>query len=277
MSFKFIRPNVAAMTGYVPGEQPQDRRYIKLNTNENPYPPSPRVIEAVRAAASDELRLYPDPMANAVRDRAAQRYDLSRDNILVGNGSDELISLLLRACVGPQDRVVYPYPTYSLYDTLVEVQEGQVVHLPYPPDFRLPQGLAEARGQVTILCHPNSPSGTAVPIEEMEQLARALEGLVVIDEAYVDFAAKSALELVRKLDNVLVLRTFSKSFSLAGMRIGLLFGAVPLINELLKVKDSYNVSRTSIAAAAAALDDYAWMTANVARIRKTRARLIESL
>ncbi|MBI3782541.1 MAG: histidinol-phosphate transaminase [Deltaproteobacteria bacterium] len=277
MTSKFIRPNVAAMAGYVPGEQPQDRRYIKLNTNENPYPPSPRVIEAVRAAAGDDLRLYPDPMANAVRDRAAQRYDLARDNILVGNGSDELLSLILRACIGPQDRVVYPCPTYSLYDTLVDIQEGEIVRVPYPSDFQLPSGLVEARGRVTILCHPNSPSGMPVPIEKIETLARSLEGLVVVDEAYVDFSAQSALPLLRKLDNVLVLRTFSKSFSLAGMRIGLAFGAPPLIAELLKVKDSYNVSRTSIAAAAAALDDYSWMTENVARICRTRGRLIKEL
>jgi histidinol-phosphate aminotransferase len=277
MSQSFIRPSIAAMDGYVPGEQPQGRRYIKLNTNENPYPPSPRAIEAVRAAACDDLRLYPEPMANAVRERAAKRYGLEIDNILVGNGSDELLSLILRACVGPHDRVVYPYPTYSLYDTLVAIQDGEVVHLPYPPDFKLPAGLAEAQGRVTMICHPNSPSGTAVPIADIEALARKLSGLVVVDEAYVDFSDHSALPLVQAHDNVLVLRTFSKSFSLAGMRIGLALGPAPLIAELLKVKDSYNVTRASIAAAAAALDDYEWMTANVARIRATRSRLTEAL
>src|SRR5262245_49620605 len=137
------------MTGYVPGEQPQDRRYIKLNTNENPYPPSPRVIEAVRAAANEELRLYPDPVADMLRDRAATVYRCRRENILVGNGSDELLSLIVRACVGPGDRVVFPYPTYSLYDTLVTIQEGELVHVPYPPDFSLPGGLAAAHGRVT--------------------------------------------------------------------------------------------------------------------------------
>jgi histidinol-phosphate aminotransferase len=277
MTSAFTRPVVRAMTGYIPGEQPQDRRTIKLNTNENPYPPSPHVIEAIRAAANDDLRLYPDPMANALRDRAATQYGFHRDNILVGNGSDELLSLIVRACVSTGDRVVFPYPTYSLYDTLVTVQEGETIHLPYPADFTLPAGLAAARGRITFVCHPNSPSGTPVPINAIEALAKEVSGLLVVDEAYVDFAASNALSLVHRYDNVIVLRTFSKSFSLAGMRIGLAFACPGVIAELLKVKDSYNVTRLSIVAATTALEDYAWMEANVARVRRTRARLIEGL
>jgi histidinol-phosphate aminotransferase len=277
MATRFTRPAVAAMSGYVPGEQPQDRRYIKLNTNENPYPPSPRVIAAVRAAVGDQLRLYPDPLADALRDRAAAAYGLRRENILAGNGSDELLNLIVRACVGRGERVVYPYPTYSLYDTLVTLQEGEAVHVPYPPDFSLPAGLVEARGRVTLVCHPNSPSGTAVPIAALRALAEQVAGLLVVDEAYVDFAAANALGLVHAYDNVIVLRTFSKSFSLAGMRIGLAFAAPGVIRALLKVKDSYNVTRLSIVAATAALEDYGWMEANVARIRQTRQRLTEEL
>ncbi|MFI5398595.1 MAG: histidinol-phosphate transaminase [Candidatus Binatia bacterium] len=277
MKRPLARPVVAAMAGYVPGEQPQDRRYIKLNTNENPYPPSPRVIAAIRLAINEDLRLYPDPLANMLRDRAAAVYGLQRQHILVGNGSDELLSMILRACVGAGDRVVFPYPTYSLYDTLVTLQEGQLVHLPYPDDFSLPPGLAEAHGRVTFVCHPNSPSGTPVTTELIRGLARTVAGLLVVDEAYADFAETTALALVREFDNVIVLRTFSKSFSLAGMRIGLAFGAPGIIAELLKVKDSYNVSRLSIVAATAALEDYAWMQANVARIRRTRSDLIRGL
>ena len=277
MGTRFTRPVVAAMSGYAPGEQPQDRRYVKLNTNENPYPPSPKVIEAVRAAAGDDLRLYPDPLANALRDRAAAVYGLRRENILVGNGSDDLLNLIVRACVGDGDRVVYPYPTYSLYDTLVTLQEGESVHIAYPADFCLPSGLVEARGRVTFICHPNSPSGTAVPIEAIRALAKQVAGLLVVDEAYVDFADANALALVHAYDNVVVLRTFSKSFSLAGMRIGLAFAAPSVIDELSKVKDSYNVTRLSIVAATAALEDYPWMEANVARIRRTRQRLTREL
>jgi histidinol-phosphate aminotransferase len=277
MSRPFTRPIVQSMHGYVPGEQPQDRRYIKLNTNENPYPPSPHVIAAVRAAATEDLRLYPDPVANGLRDCAAGVYGLQRENILVGNGSDELLGLILRACIGVADRVVYPYPTYSLYDTLVTIQEGQSVRVPYPADFSLPAGLAQAQGRVTFVCHPNSPSGTPVPIDAIDALAQGVDGLLVVDEAYVDFADANALDLVRRRDNVIVLRTFSKSFSLAGMRIGLAFGAPALIDEFMKVKDSYNVTRLSIVAATAALEDSAWMEANVARIRATRTHLIDGL
>lgn len=277
MTKAFVRRNVATMNGYVPGEQPQDRRYVKLNTNENPYPPSPRVIDALRAAIDGDLRLYPDPLADILRDRAAAVYGLRRENVLVGNGSDELLSLVVRACIGPRDRVVFPYPTYSLYDTLVALQDGALVHIPYGEDFSLPTGLAEARGRLTLVCHPNSPSGTPVPISALRDLAGAVAGLLVVDEAYVDFADDSALPLLREFDNLVVLRTFSKSFSLAGMRIGLAFAAPTIINALLKVKDSYNVSRLSIVAATAALEDYAWMRTNVDRIRRTRSDLTREL
>lgn len=272
-----VRPEIRALAGYAPGEQPQDCRYVKLNTNENPYPPSPRVLEAVRASATADLRLYPDPLANALRDRAAMVYGFQRDQLLVGNGSDDLLAMIVRACVGPRDRVVYPYPTYSLYDTLVAISTGQAVHLPFGPDFLLPEGMAEAAGRVTFVCNPNSPSGTLTPVAQIEALSERLAGLLVVDEAYIDFSPASALGLVHRRANVIVLRTFSKSFSLAGLRIGLAFAAPELIAELLKVKDSYNLSRVSIAAAVAALDDYGWMQANVERICRTRARLIHEL
>jgi len=277
MTMPWIRPAVAAMHPYVPGEQPQDRRYIKLNTNENPYPPSPRVLAAIREATSDDLRLYPDPLATALRERAAAVYGCQRDAILVGNGSDELLNLVMRACVDPADAVVYPFPTYSLYDTLVTIQGGRPVHVPYPPDYRLPAGLAEAGGRVTFVCNPNSPSGTGVPLAVISDLATQVRGLLVVDEAYVDFADESALPLVSRRDNVVVLRTFSKSFSLAGMRVGLAFGPAALITELAKVKDSYNLNRLSIVAATAALEDYAWMERHVARVRTTRDRLSSAL
>ncbi|MGH7789945.1 MAG: histidinol-phosphate transaminase [Candidatus Binatia bacterium] len=274
---EFIRSSVRAMDGYTPGEQPQSGGFIKLNTNENPYPPSPRVAEAIRQCATDDVRLYPDPLANVLRDAAAERFDLSREHILVGNGSDDLLAIVLRACIEPGDRVVYPYPTYSLYDVLVAIAGGETVHVPYPPDFSLPAGLAEAGGRVTFVCNPNAPSGTMVGIDELEALSQDVAGLLVIDEAYVDFASTSALRLVRERPNVVVLRTFSKSFSLAGMRVGLAFGAPAVIGELLKVKDSYNLSRVSIAAGVAALADYDVMRAHAARIAATRARLSERL
>jgi len=274
----FVRPAIKDLAGYVPGEQPRDRRYIKLNTNENPYPPSPRVIEAVRLAATDDLRLYPDPVATALRRKAGSVYGFDPDWILAGNGSDDLLSILVRACAEDDDRVVYPVPTYSLYDTLVAIQGAQARHVPFPADFRLPvDDLLAHDGRVTFVCNPNSPSGTLTPVAVIEEMARRTSGLLVVDEAYVDFASESALPLVHRFGNVVVLRTFSKSFSLAGMRIGLAFAQPPVIRELAKVKDSYNLTRLSLVAAEAALDDYAWMEANVARIRATRAHLTARL
>lgn len=273
----FVRPAVAAIHSYVPGEQPQGAGWVKLNTNENPYPPSPHVMEAVRTAVGPDLRLYPDPVASGLRQRAAQVYGIDPEGILVGNGSDELLSLLVRAIVAPGTRVAYPTPTYSLYDTLVAIEEGVTVSEPYGDDFSLPENLADLDARLTFLCHPNSPSGVAVPLDRIRDLARASAGVVVVDEAYVDFAEESAIALVREFDNVVVLRTFSKSFSLAGMRVGLAFGPVELIQDIARIKDSYNVDRLALVAAQAALEDYDWMRANVAKVVATRATLTRAL
>ncbi len=277
MTLRYIRQAIRNIPGYVPGEQPATAGVVKLNTNENPYPPSPRVGEAIVAAVRDPLQRYPDPMAAEVRRRAAARYGVDASQVLVGNGSDELLGLVMRACVERGARVAYPVPTYSLYDTLVALQEGTSVRVPYGADWSLPRGLLEANAALTCICRPNSPSGTAVALDAVEGCARDGEGLVVVDEAYADFGEDTALPLVSRLDNVLVLRSFSKSFSLAGLRIGLAIGTPELIEVLVRIKDSYNVNRISLAAAAAALDDFEWMQRNVARIRATRERLTRSL
>jgi len=273
----FIRPAIQAMVGYTPGEQPKDGGYIKLNTNENAYPPSAGVRAAISGCATDDVRLYPDPMADALRDAAAARYDLSRQHILGGNGSDELLAIIVRACIDPGDRVAFPYPTYSLYDTLIDIAGGEAVRVPFSEDFGLPGQLAEAAARVTLVCNPNAPSGTFIAVDQLAGLSTQVAGLLVVDEAYVDFASDSALRLVRERPNVVVLRTLSKSFSLAGMRVGLAFGPPAVIAELAKVKDSYNLSRVSIAAGVAALADYDVMQEHVRRVRATRARLTERL
>ncbi|MGE0821445.1 MAG: histidinol-phosphate transaminase [Candidatus Binatia bacterium] len=274
---EIIRPTIRQMRGYVPGEQPQDKRYIKLNSNENPYPPSPRVLEALQSAISGDLRLYPDPVANRLRDKAAEVYHLTREHILVGNGSDDLLTMLMRTCVGPGDRVAYPVPTYSLYDELVTMQDGEIVQVPFAEDFSLPPQLATVDAKLTILCHPHAPSGTLPSFSQVDALAQKVKGILVIDEAYIDFADETALPLLRTYPHVVILRTFSKSFSLAGMRVGLAFGHPDFIKELLKVKDSYNVNRLSIIAATAALEDYAWMQRHVDQVRATRTRLTTAL
>ncbi len=276
----YFRPNIEAMTGYVPGEQLAQPGIIKLNTNENPYPPSPRVLSAIRAALNASLRLYPEPLSDTLRSAAASVYGVRRENILAGNGSDELLSIIMRCFVGPADRVAMPVPTYSLYDTLITIQDGQRVTFDYAPDFSLPEQLFCEKAAVTFLCNPNSPSGTLVGLEQIDKLARSISGILVVDEAYVDFAESegaSALPLIARLPNLIVLRTFSKSFSLAGMRIGLAFGAEEVIAGMYKVKDSYNLNRLSAVAATAALNDLPWMTRNVRRVQKARSRLSAGL
>lgn len=268
------------MTGYVPGEQPRSDRTIKLNTNENPYPPSPRVLSSLRKAISPSLRFYPEPLSDTLRSVAASVYGVKPENILAGNGSDEILSILLRCFVGRNDRVAFPVPTYTLYDTLIAIQEGERAAVEFPQDFSLPETLSDQKAALTFLCNPNSPSGTLVSLPDIERLARSLSGILVVDEAYVDFAESegaSTLPLIRVHPNLVVLRTFSKSFSLAGMRIGLAFASEEIISGMMKVKDSYNLNRLSAMAAAAALRDMPWMIKNVRRIQKSRRVLTVGL
>jgi len=271
-----FRESIQKMAPYQPGEQPRPgERLIKLNTNENPYPPSPRVRRAIaRAAAGSALRLYPAPRADDFIGSAARLYGVAKSNIIAGNGSDELLAMVFRATLDPGDTVAYPVPTYSLYDTLAAIQEARVLRFRLRGDFSVPlDELAGARARLTIVCNPNSPSGTRTPAKHLDKLARRLRGrLLVIDEAYVDFAEENSLGLLRRNRNVVILRSLSKSFSLAGMRLGLCFASPPVIESLLKVKDSYNLSRIALAAGAAALTDTAWMSRNVARVKRTRAR-----
>ena len=277
---RYFRPNVAALAGYVPGEQSDNAGKIKLNTNENPYPPSPKVFAALRKAINPSLRLYPEPLADGLRCVAATIYGVQRENILAGNGSDEILSILLRSFVGAKDRVAFPVPTYSLYETLVDIQEGELIRIDYPADFTIPPQLSSQGAALTFLCNPNSPSGSLAPLPEIERLARVLTGILVVDEAYIDFAgneAASAIPLIRRMPNLIVLRTFSKSFSLAGMRIGLAFACQELIAGMIKVKDSYNLNRLSVLAATAALQDLPWMKRNVRRIQRSREWLSGSL
>ncbi|MBI3015371.1 MAG: histidinol-phosphate transaminase [Candidatus Tectomicrobia bacterium] len=272
-----LRRVVREMAGYVPGEQPPVGAFIKLNTNENPYPPSPQVLEALRKEIEKGLNLYPDPLATSLRQTAARVYGVDAENIIVGNGSDDLLTIISRACIDSGDPVAMPTPTYTLYDTLVVLQEGIHHYFPFPPDFSLPAGIKNLGAKLTFLANPNSPSGTAVPVTQVEELARALPGILVVDEAYVDFAEETALPLVARYPNLVVLRTLSKSFSLAGLRIGLGFAHADLIHGFLKVKDSYNVNRLSMVAGCAALEDLPWMLANRDRIVRTRERLCQGL
>ena len=270
-------PHIARMEGYTPGEQPQQGQFIKLNTNENPYPPSPLVLERLRAACREDLRLYPDSEASGVRRRLGEIFALSPEQTLVGNGSDELLSIIMRSFATTGQKVVYPAPTYSYYKKLIQIQNAAEIVVDFDDDFSLPQDLFCEDARITLLANPNSPSGTLIPREKIEELASQISGVLVVDEAYVDFAVGGSIDLIHKYSNTIVLRTMSKSFSLASMRLGFAFAAPELIAGLWKVKDHYNVNRLSLVAAEAALDDIEWMRANAERVCKTRRELTSEL
>jgi histidinol-phosphate aminotransferase len=274
---QFLRPNVRAMAGYTPGEQPRDEVFVKLNTNENPYPPSPGVLAALREALTgDRLRKYPDPLGTAFRQTAARLHGVEPDDVLIGNGSDDVLTIVTRAFVPEGGLVVSPTPSYLLYRTLAEIQGARFQTVPFTADWRLPSPWPHPRASLTFVPNPNSPSGTCLPASELERLAGELEGPLVIDEAYVDFAEASALRLAR-LPNVIVTRTLSKSYSLAGARFGYAVARAELVRELVKVKDSYNCDALSLAAATAALQDQEHLRSTRARILATRARLSGAL
>ena len=273
----YFLPHIAAMEGYVPGEQPDEGGFVKLNTNENPYPPSPHVIERLRSTDLDALRLYPDPEATGVRRRLAGLFGVEIDQTMIGNGSDELLSIILRCFAGPGDAVAYPVPTYSYYKKLIHIQGATEATVPFGPDFELPPLLADTAARLILLANPNSPSGTLIPTAAIESLAAFHSGIVVVDEAYVDFADAGCTELLERCPNVIVLRTMSKSFSLAGMRLGFALASAKLIAGMWKVKDHYNVNRLGLAAAEAAIDDIGWMRENARRICATRDELTAGL
>jgi histidinol-phosphate aminotransferase len=274
---QYLRANIRSMAGYTPGEQPRDGAFIKLNTNENPYPPSPRVFEALRAALTGErLRKYPDPLGTAFRQTAAEVHDVDPDGILIGNGSDDILTILTRAFVPENGVAVSLTPSYLLYQTLAELQGARFQAVPFTPDWGLPQPWPARQAHLTYVTNPNSPSGTMVPIPALERLAEELDGPLVIDEAYVAFADTHALPLARR-KNVIVTRTLSKSHSLAGIRFGYAIADPALARELVKVKDSYNCDVLSLAAAVAALEDHDYLRTTRAKILATRARLSAAL
>ncbi len=273
----YFRKNVDKMTGYIPGEQPQDGLYIKLNTNENPYAPSPKVIAALKGEIDERLRLYPDPVSTSTRKKVAEVFGTKPERVMVGNGSDDLLTIIIRSFVSKDDKVVYPYPTYLLYKTLAEIQNAKECIIDFCEDYSLPDEILVKGAAVTFICNPNSPSGTMIPVEKISEIAGKIDGIIVVDEAYADFADDNCLRLVDKHPNLIVLRTLSKSYSLAGMRLGFAVAQKELINGMMKVKDSYNVDRLSAASAVAALDDQETFRQNVSRITKTRERLTSSL
>jgi len=289
---RFVRPLVRRLHPYVPGEQPKIKGLIKLNTNENPYPPSPAVLAAVKSAADARLRLYPNPTADLLRLKLAKLHRCSPDNILVGNGSDELLAMAVRCFVEPvaadtpASRALIQFfsPSYSLYPVLAEIHGAAQNAIPLGPDFGLPP-LSVLRNNkqwdfgaaLTFITTPNAPSGKGYGKTQLEELCRAQKGVVVLDEAYVDFAKENALGLALKNEHVLVARTFSKAYSLCFQRVGYFIGAPALISALHKIRDSYNVNGLGQIAAIATLSNLGYYRANFRKIVATRETLTRKL
>ena len=254
MSKSFIRKSLRRFHPYVPGEQPPDGEgWIKLNTNESPWPPAPEVIQAVKDAAADSLRLYPSPLAMPARRAIAKHYGLSYRQVALGNGADELIEMCFRAFVDAGDRVAYPTPTYPLLDPLCAIHQVEPSRHPTLKGWAWPASLADDPAPLKFIVNPNSPTGTWASKPKVEQVVARSTGVVVLDEAYVDFAPSSRLDLLESRSNLLILRTFSKSYALAGMRIGYALGHPDLIAALDLVKDSYNLDRLAVVGATAAI------------------------
>jgi len=275
----YFRDNIEALAGYVPGFQPARTDVVKLNTNENPWPPSPKVMEALRNLPAEKLRRYPQPMADDFRRAAAEVLGVSPGCIMAVNGGDDLLTIAVRAFCDQWHGLAYPTPTYSLYPVLARIQDCEAVEAPFGVDFAVPEGLYEADVSLVIVCNPNAPTGSFIAPKELGRLATALQGraVLLIDEAYVDYAETNCLALGAEHDNVIILRSLSKGYSLAGLRFGYAVACEALIEGLTKVKDSYNVDAAAIAAATAAISDQAYFRANIEKIKAQRTRLTQDL
>ena len=293
---KLVRPLVRKLHAYVPGEQPKVKGLIKLNTNENPYPPSPKVLSAMQAAIDGRMRLYPNPSAQLLREQLAALHQCSPDQIIIGNGSDELLALGVRAFVEPaangdsassepsKSRVQYFGPSYSLYPVLAETHGATPYSVPLLEDFGLPSVSQLRRGKrwdfqaaLTFITTPNAPSGRGYSTRELEVLCSAMKGVVVLDEAYVDFADENALELCLKYPHVIISRTFSKAYSLCFQRIGYWIGHPELISALHRIRDSYNVNGLAQIAASATLKNLSYYQRNFRRVTESRSRVAQAL
>jgi len=276
----YFRAEIDKMDGYVPGEQPQMENLCKLNTNESAFPPSSGVKRALVEFDWERLRRYPDPMADTLRDRIAREFGVKRENVIAGNGSDDILTMVFRCFTSPELSLACLYPTYSLYPELAKMQGARVIPIPLEPgDFAMPDDLLEqAKGaNLLIVARPNAPTGNSFPKAKMREICEKFDGVVFIDEAYADFADDDCMEFAKEFDNVIVSRTFSKSYSLAGLRLGFAVGHPALIAGMFKVKDSYNLDRLTQALGFAAFDDRAYLKACCEKVKENRKRFTEQL
>lgn len=282
----YERDNIQRMQGYQWGEQPEDGDAVKLNTNENPYPSSPRVQETLSSLDAGALRRYPPPTADPLRDRLALMHGLGRDNVLVTHGGDEGLRLAMTTFVDPGATFAMAEPSYSLYPVLAQIQDARLFTIAMDEEWQLPADAATrlkgAGARLTCLVNPHAPSGKLTPAERLADIARHLNGVLLVDEAYVDFVnpglGHDMTALVREVPNLLLLRTFSKGYSLAGLRLGYLLGHPDLIDPMLnKTRDSYNVDAISQALGEAAVRDRAYAERTWAEVRTSRQALHDAL
>lgn len=271
-----VQPHIQDLHPYVPGEQPQDEGWVKLNTNENPYPPSPSVQSAI-AGELDNLRKYPEPTSNQLRIAIGQHFGFTEQNVIVGNGSDNILDLITR-CFVSDPGAAHTVPSYSLYPVLAGMSGQALSDVNFDRNMKLDiKALAATNAKVVFLTNPNAPTGVAFTLLEIESALQAIDGLLIVDEAYVDFGAQSAVTLLEGYENLIVVRTFSKSYSLAGMRVGFALAAAPIISLLDRVRDAYNLDRLAQAAALAALQDVDYFEIQRQKVIKTRESVREKL
>lgn len=277
----FALPHVAKLHAYTPGLQPTEAGWVKLNTNECPYPPSPRVAEALRREIGEDgasLRLYPNPKSTPLRAAVAKLHGVREENVCIGNGSDDILNLLVRAYCGEQAALGFTMPSYSLYPVLVEIQDGRCAVIEFDRSMRLPvDRIAESAAKAFFLTSPNAPTGVGFSNADLEQVLARYRGLLVVDEAYAPFAKENAVPLLARYPNLVVVRTLSKAYALAGIRVGYALGSASLVDVLDRVRDSYNVSRLSQVAALAAIQDQPYFDGVIAKVKATRDGFVADL
>ena len=276
MNQQYWSSRIQGLVPYTPGEQPKDRTFIKLNTNENPYPPSPRVLEAIQREADQRLRLYPDPESAALRGALAEHYGVEPEQVFCGNGSDEVLGLCFYALFSPGRKVVFPDITYSFYPVYTELFGLDYEEIPLNEDFTLPVERFLRGNGGAVICNPNAPTGQALPLSDIRRIVEANPAAaVLVDEAYADFGAQSAVELIDQYPNLLVVRTMSKSRSLAGMRVGYALGSPEVMAAVRCVKNSFNsypLDRLALAAGEAAIRDVEYFEESRRKVITTRER-----
>ncbi|MBN1499639.1 MAG: histidinol-phosphate transaminase [Spirochaetes bacterium] len=276
---KYWNSTLKNMSEYIPGEQPDNLdEFIKLNTNENPFPPSEKVLEAIRKEANGNLRRYPNVNSDKICALFASQNKLARENIFTANGSDEIFTLIFRGFIEKTQKAAFAYPSYSLYYTMAEANAIPFDKIELDDKFEIDfKKFLEKKYSLVIFCNPNNPTGNGINIRELKNFLSEFKGLAVVDEAYVDFYNETAINLVREFDNLIVTRSFSKSYSLAGLRVGLAIAEKSIIDGFNKLKDSYNVDRLAQAGALAALEDRKTFEYNIRMMRSNKEYLEEEM